>query len=260
MIRLLTIALSSIAVFAIGFSVAQIGQPEPFVAETCDSELPGPERAKVAAARVRPTLERDLAAKGLHFGDPVFLRAFKEEKQLELWVRNRETGNYDLFRTWTIAAQCGGPGPKLAEGDGQVPEGFYFVPRAALKPDSMFHLAFNIGYPNAYDRHHRRTGSAIMIHGNQVSIGCLAMTDEKIEEIYTLCDAALHGERRFFRVHLFPFRMTAERLARETASPWFAFWTNLKQGYDWFEKARKPPETTVNDGIYQFRDAAPGSE
>ena len=77
-----------------------------------------------------------------------------------------------------------------------------------MNPNSQFHLSFNIGYPNDFDRAHQRTGTAIMVHGNRVSIGCLAMTDEKIEEIYTLCDAAHHGGQPFFRVHIFPFRMT----------------------------------------------------
>lgn len=225
---------------------------DPFVVETCDS-MPGPERAKAAAARVRPSLERDLAAKGFHFGDPVFLRAFKEENVLELWVLKRETKKYELFRTWEIAAQSGKPGPKLAEGDQQVPEGFYFVPRSGMKPDSVFHLAFNIGYPNAYDRHHGRTGSFIMIHGNCISIGCLAMTDEKIEEIYTLCDAALAGGQEFFRVHFFPFRMTSERLERAKDSEWFDFWTNLKEGHDHFEREKVPPDVTVEDGRYRFK-------
>lgn len=218
------------------------------------SRLSGPQRAKAAAMRVQPGLVRDLSAHGLHFGDPVFLRAFKEEKQLELWVRRRDTGKYELFRTWTIAAQSGKPGPKLAEGDGQVPEGFYSVNRAAMKPDSKFHLAFNIGYPNAYDRQHGRTGSAIMIHGNQVSIGCLAMTDEKIEEIYTLCDAALDHGQKFFRVHVFPFRMTAGRMEREAENKWFDFWNNLREGYDWFEKRRIPPAADAVNGRYRFTE------
>jgi murein L,D-transpeptidase YafK len=220
---------------------------------TASSALPGPERAKAAADRVRPTLERDLAAKGLRLGDPVFLRAFKEEKVLELWVLKRDTQKYELFRTWDIAAQSGKLGPKLAEGDGQVPEGFYFVPPAAMKPDSRFHLAFNIGYPNAYDRHHGRTGSHIMIHGNRVSIGCLAMTDAKIEEIYTLCAAALDAGQPYFRVHLFPFRMTSERMAAAKDDPNFDFWTNLKEGHDHFERTQVPPEVTVEDGRYRFK-------
>lgn len=220
--------------------------------DTSETPLPGPQRAAAAAKRVQPALERDLAAKELHFGDPVFIRAFKEEQQLELWVRHRQSGTFVLFRTYPIAAASGQLGPKLAEGDSQVPEGFYFVPRSALHPASTYHLAFNIGFPNAYDRHHGRSGSFIMVHGNRLSIGCLAMTDEKIEEIYTLCDAALANGQNFFRVHLFPFRMSDERLAKAQDDRWFDFWTNLKEGYDYFEQKRLPPDATVRKGRYEF--------
>ena len=214
---------------------------------------PGEARATAAAANVRPTLERDLTAVGLKFGDPVFIRAFKEEDRFELFVRNRATGKFDLFRTYPIAAASGSLGPKLVEGDSQVPEGFYFVPPEAMKPDSQFHLSFNIGYPNEYDRAHQRTGTVIMIHGNHVSIGCLAMTDEKIEEIYTLCAAAHAGGQSSFRVHIFPFRMTEERMLKAVGDPNEAFWNNLKEGYDLFERNHVPPEVSVVDGRYQFK-------
>ena len=225
----------------------------PAIVESTTPPPPTGNRVVDAAAKVRPGLERDLTAVGLHFGDPVFIRAFKEENDLELFVRNRVTGKFDLFRTYPIAAASGILGPKLAEGDMQVPEGFYFVPPNAMKPDSQFHLAFNIGFPNEYDRAHHRTGTVIMVHGNQVSIGCLAMTDEKIEEIYTLCDAAHHGGQPFFRVHIFPFRMTPERMQRATGDPHEPFWNNLREGYDLFEKTRIPPEVTVVDGNYRFK-------
>ena len=221
--------------------------------ESATTPPPSGDRAAVAAAKVRPALERDLTAAGLRFGDPVFIRAFKEENDLELFVLNPATGKFDLFRTYPIAAASGVLGPKLAEGDMQVPEGFYFVPPSAMKPDSQFHLAFNIGFPNEYDRTHHRTGTVIMVHGNQVSIGCLAMTDEKIEEIYTLCDAAYHGGQPFFRVHIFPFRMTPERMEKVTGSSNEEFWKNLKEGYDLFEKNQIPPDVSVMGGRYRFQ-------
>lgn len=210
-------------------------------------------RAAAAAARVRPALKRDLAAEGLNFGDPVFIRAFKEERQLELFVRNRETQKFQLFRTYPIAAASGDLGPKLAEGDGQVPEGFYYVPPSAMNPNSTYHLAFNIGFPNSYDRALGRTGSVIMVHGNSVSIGCLAMTDAKIEEIYTLCDAAHGGGLAFFRVHLFPFRMAEDKMRLAGGNPNKTFWENLKEGYDFFEKNQIPPDVSVKDGRYEFK-------
>ncbi len=226
----------------------------PAMPETTFSELPGPQRAAVAAARVLPELKSAAAARSLHVGDPIFIRAFKEEDVLELFIRDRDSGRFVLFRSYPVAAASGTLGPKLAEGDRQVPEGFYFVPPAAMKPDSQFHLAFNIGFPNDYDRAHSRSGSAIMVHGNQVSIGCLAMTDAKVEEIYTLCDAALSGGQPFFRVAIFPFRMTSERMTQAAGNPNLPFWQILKQGYDAFEKTEIPPKVTVADRSYVFED------
>jgi murein L,D-transpeptidase YafK len=144
-------------------------------------------------------------------------------------------------------------GPKQKKGDWQSPEGFYFVRGSQLNPFSQFHLAFNLGYPNRYDRAHGRTGSALMVHGDCVSAGCFAMTDEQIDEIYTLAEAALKNGQPYFKVHIFPFRMTAENMKKHRNSPWLAFWDNLKEGYDLFEKYHYPPETSVRNKRYVFR-------
>lgn len=212
--------------------------------------LPKPDRSAAAAQRVKPDLVKALAAKKLRWGAPVFIRIFKEEKQLELWVDDGK--QFRLFKTWAICKFSGALGPKLKEGDGQAPEGFYFVPRARMNPHSRFHLSFNLGYPNAYDRASQRTGSALMVHGNCVSIGCYAMTDARIEEIYSLCDAALKNGQRFFRVHSFPFRMTEANMKRHGKSKWISEWRNLKTGYDWFEKTKQPPNVIVSGNIYSY--------
>jgi murein L,D-transpeptidase YafK len=215
--------------------------------------LPKPDRSAAAAQRVKPDLVKALAAKKLNWGAPVFIRIFKEEKQLELWADDGK--QFRLFKTWAICKFSGALGPKLREGDGQAPEGFYFVPRARMNPRSRFHLSFNLGYPNAYDRARQRTGGALMVHGNCVSIGCYAMTDPRIEEIYSLCDAALQNGQRFFRVHSFPFRMTEANMKRHRKSKWISEWQNLKIGYDWFEKTKRPPNVTVSGKIYTFSAA-----
>jgi murein L,D-transpeptidase YafK len=203
-------------------------------------------------AETPQTMEAELAEKKLESGSPVFIRAFKEERELELFIEDRETGKFELFRTYPVAAASGVLGPKLAEGDLQVPEGFYFTGPRNMNPNSAFHLSFNINYPNAYDRAHDRTGTFIMIHGSNVSIGCLAMTDEKIEEIYALCQAALDAGQPFFLVHIFPFRMTPERMEKAADSPHLPFWENLKTGYDLFEENKLPPEVKVRDKTYVF--------
>lgn len=217
---------------------------------------PRPERARVSARAARAAthaqrrLGATLKAKGLAFGDEIYLRAFKEEALLELWMRRGE--RFELVRTYPVCAASGGLGPKLRVGDEQVPEGFYRVGAGAMNPASNYHLSFNVGYPNAFDRSLGRTGGLIMIHGDCVSIGCLAMTDAGIEEIYTLADAAHRAGQRSFAVDIFPFRMTAENLKRHGTSKWKGFWQNLRQGHDAFEARRVPPKVTSRDGRYVF--------
>lgn len=210
-------------------------------------------REKDVIQRAAPVLARELQAQGLDLGSPVFIRVFKETRELEVWVEHKGTGKSQLFKTYRIAAMSGKLGPKLAEGDYQAPEGFYYVSKSKMKPDSSYHLAFNIGYPNTYDLAHSRTGSFIMVHGNRVSAGCFAMTDRYIEEIYTLCSSALNNGQSYFRVHIFPFRMTSERLRQERNHRWYNFWQNLQLGYDAFESTRIPPNVNVKGKQYTFR-------
>jgi len=213
----------------------------------------GAKRSADAALRVKSRLTAEMKGKEIAVGNPVYLRVFKESRELEIWLQHSQTKKFILFKTYKIAAMSGRLGPKQKEGDMQAPEGFYFVNRGLMNPQSRFHLAFNIGYPNTYDRSHGRTGSALMVHGNRVSIGCFAMTDYYIEEIYTLCDAALKKGQPFFRVHSFPFRMTEQRMAESMNSPWYGFWQNLKQGYDIFERSRIPPNVSVSNKTYIFK-------
>ncbi len=208
-------------------------------------------RAQQAAARVTPALQRDLAPLGLQLGAPAFVRIFKREGELELWLGS-PAGDYRLFRTYPICRYSGALGPKQREGDNQAPEGFYRVARGQLNPASRFHLAFNLGYPNAYERAHGYTGDFLMVHGNCVSIGCYAMGDAAIEEIYTVVDAALRAGQPAFEVHAFPFRLDAAALTAERTSPWFDFWSGLKPGYDAFERVRRPPRIAVQDGRYRI--------
>lgn len=226
--------------------------PSPLSKLSVSDYANGTKRAAEAKSRVLPRLNKELEAKHLTFGSPVFIRIFKETKQLELWIESQRTKKFVLFKTYPIAAMSGNLGPKLAEGDRQAPEGFYAVSKRLLNPTSRFHLSFNIGYPNAYDRAHKRTGSAIMVHGNRVSIGCYAMTDEKIEEIYTLCDAALNNGQPFFRVHSFPFPLTDENLETHKNSKWYSFWQELQPVYSHFEQHKRPPNVLMNGGTYSF--------
>jgi murein L,D-transpeptidase YafK len=198
-------------------------------------------------SRLLPKLHSELAAKQLKLGQPAFIRIFKESRELELWLLSSE--GWQLFRTYPIANFSGSLGPKTREGDRQAPEGFYDVTQKQLNPASSYHLSINIGYPNAYDRHHQRTGSFIMVHGAVVSVGCFAMTDPLVEEIYLIVESALNNEPSV-PIHIFPFRMIQERLQKESTSPHLDFWQNLRPAHDLFEKEHRVPAITLQNGHY----------
>ena len=198
------------------------------------------------------TLEERLTDLSANIGDAVFLRIFKKESILEVWIRS-ET-EYEHLKDYTICAYSGDLGPKLKEGDKQSPEGFYKVKKHQLNPNSKFHLSFNLGYPNKYDSAHERTGSFLMVHGNCVSIGCYAMTNEKIEEIYDLVKRALDKGQKYVKVHAYPFRMTEENMALYSDNEWYDFWVNLKEGYDYFESEHLPPLVKVENKSYTIHE------
>lgn len=230
--------------------------PSRSTAQSTRLEIPeedyanGLKRRAAVFSKVVPGLKKTFVQRELNWGSPIFLRAFKEEGILEIWVRQGD--QFVLFREYPILAGSGKIGPKLAEGDLQVPEGFYEFGKSQMNPQSQFHLSFNIGYPNAFDRAHGRTGSFIMVHGSNVSVGCLPIGDDKVEEVFTLAHHAFEAGQRRCQIHLFPFRLTPEKLDRHRESPWASFWENLREGYQWFESRKIPPEVVIREKRYCF--------
>ena len=213
--------------------------------------IPDSARAAAIRAKVWPQLQNDLKAAGLRDDQPVYLRMFKLPGIMEVWVKSGK--QYKLFKSYLICTYSGGLGTKTRERDGKCPEGYYTITPSQLNPVSTYHLAMNIGYPNAYDQSRGYTGNEIMIHGDCVSIGCYAMTDPKIEEIYTLVyEAFVHGQKAV-PVSIYPFKLTNATL--DTYSEWstFRFWENLKPGYDLFEKTHVPPVVSVVNKNYVFK-------
>jgi murein L,D-transpeptidase YafK len=202
-----------------------------------DSSVPPSERQLSSATQAL------LAIKGMRKESPIFIRIFKEESELEIW--KWKDGRFRLFRTYPICAWSGGLGPKVQKGDRQAPEGFYTVSRRQMNPRSLYHLAFNIGFPNAYDSSNGHSGSALMVHGDCRSAGCYAMTDAYIEDIYILAREAFAGGQTRFHVHAMPFRMTARNMQRHRNSPWYPFWRKMKEGYDFFQATGKLPVVKV---------------
>jgi murein L,D-transpeptidase YafK len=198
-------------------------------------------------------LEGRLAEHNLKLGAPVLIRIFKREFILEVWMQRE--GRYHLFATYPVCRWSGRLGPKVVEGDKQAPEGFYLVDAKALNPDSRWHRSFNLGFPNAVDKAHGRTGSFLMVHGGCSSVGCFAMTDAVIDEIWKIVTAALKGGQPRFQVQVLPFRLTEEALARYAGDPRLPFWRDLKRGSDAFEAQWLPPKVHVCAGRYAFAEA-----
>jgi murein L,D-transpeptidase YafK len=195
-----------------------------------------------------------IKSKGMNRNAPVMARIFKEESKVEIW-KQKTNGRYDLLASYDICKMSGKLGPKFIEGDRQAPEGFYTVRPAQMNPNSSYHLAFNMGYPNTYDRANGRTGSNLMVHGACSSSGCYAVTNEAIEEIYALGRDAFRGGQTDFQIQAFPFRMTAANMARYRNDPNFQFWKMLKEGYDQFEVTKVPPKVDVCEKRYVFNRA-----
>jgi murein L,D-transpeptidase YafK len=202
-------------------------------------------------------LNERLAEKGLTKGSAVFIRIFKREQELELWLKKESS--FVLFASYPICRYSGRLGPKLSEGDYQAPEGFYTVGRAQLNPKSCCHKSFNLGFPNLYDAANARSGSFLMVHGSCMSSGCYAMTDAVIDEIWDLVVSAFDKGQKRFAVHIFPFRMTEPTFAILGGGQWNGFWLDLKRAYDLFEASHTPPKINLCAKRYVAEMGVPGN-
>ncbi|MCA8831369.1 L,D-transpeptidase family protein [Hymenobacter pini] len=183
----------------------------------------------------------------------LFVRAFKIGRRVEVWGRNQSRGQFVLLRTFGLAGTSGTLGPKRQAGDGQIPEGFYTINR--FNPDSKYFLSLGLDYPNAADQHRAGLldpGNDIFIHGSNETIGCLPITDAGIQELYVLAVEARSAGQTSIPVHIFPFELTADNLARRMTSPHLAFWQQLAPGYEVFERTHEVPAIAISaEGQYE---------
>ncbi len=231
-----------------------------FMAISCSKAVAPPAEDRVAAARVKsgPAIAAVFQKAGVAYPpERVHLRGFKREGELELWAAAK-SGRFVKVAVYPVLGRSGVSGPKRKEGDLQVPEGFYEIDR--YNPKSLFHLSLGLNYPNAADRilsDPKAPGTDIFIHGDEVTIGCLPMGDEMVEQLYL---AALDAREKPVSVHIFPARMSGEswkewRDAEIAKNPALKpFWEQLQPGYDYFEKRKRVPEITVRtDGSYRVK-------
>ena len=206
---------------------------------------------RVKTGTVYPDTVSRMQELGMERGAPILIRIFKEGSTLEIWKQDR-SGRFRLLKSYPICRFSGDLGPKKVEGDHQAPEGFYAIGPGQMNPNSREYLSFNTGYPNAFDRSLGRTGDSLMVHGGCRSVGCYAMTNEGIEEIYGLAYEAFHAGQDRIQLQAFPFRMTADNTARYASNPNAPFWAMLKQGSDAFEATGEAPDVSVCDRRYVF--------
>lgn len=213
-------------------------------------------RVKKAYDTKWASLEAEMRVKKIDpAGFDIFIRAFKYEAELEVWLKNKSDKSYSLFKKIPICASSGGLGPKRREGDGQVPEGLYEV--AVFNPSSNYYLALKVSYPNASDKILAKgpTGGDIMIHGNCVTIGCIPLQDEPVKDLYVLCVEA-KNRKLPIRVEIYPCRLTPANLAALTQkfpAETVSFWNNIKTAYTHFEEHKLPITYSVDKkGQYVF--------
>jgi len=204
-------------------------------------------RVKEAYTEKEKSITAQLAAKGIKTSEALqlYIRAFKEESMIELWARNSSSKTFQLVDSFEVCAMSGTIGPKRKQGDRQVPEGFYHIDR--FNPSSNFHLSLGINYPNASDKRNSKAdnlGGDIFIHGSCVSIGCMAITDEQIKELYIYCVEAYSGGQTKIPVTIFPARLTTSNYNRlvKRMPEQKELWTELQTAYTIFNASKKLPD------------------
>jgi len=191
----------------------------------------------------------------------IFIRVFKREKVVELWAKATSTDTFTLVTQYPFSASSGSLGPKRKQGDFQIPEGFYFIDR--FNPSSRFHLSLEINYPNQSDRilGTKPLGGDIFIHGSNVTIGCIPITDDLIKELYVIAVEVKSNGQDKIPIHIFPTQLTKYNYQKLTDKfnqnkNLVIFWSNLKNGFDLFKSTHRLPIIKIDakTGEYIFQN------
>lgn len=205
------------------------------------------------SSKIEDTLKQQFREKKLSWPpQTVYVRSFKYDRVLEVWVKNKNVDSFTLFKTYKVCMQSGSIGPKRSEGDNQVPEGFYYINE--YNPRSTYHLALGLNYPNASDKvlcDQKKPGGDIYIHGNCVSVGCIAIQDYPIEEVYFLASIAKANGQEFVPVHIYPVNYGVKKSLDYFTESVKSKQVNktilgIKSVYDYFQKSKKLPIIIVN--------------
>jgi murein L,D-transpeptidase YafK len=204
--------------------------------------------------RIEDSVKKQFEVKKLAWPpQSLYIRSFKYDRLLELWVKNNVEDSFTLFKTYKVCTQSGTFGPKRAEGDNQIPEGFYYINE--FNPNSNYHLSLKLNYPNASDKilsNPTRPGGGIYIHGNCVSTGCIAIQDIPIEEVYVIASNTKANGQDFIPVHIFPVKYDVNKSLNHLTESIkgnqvvHTFILNIKAVFDYFEEKKQLPVILVN--------------
>jgi murein L,D-transpeptidase YafK len=241
--KILFIVLIAVAIADTAFSQASFFEPQKISLKTSS-----------VFTSVEDIIRRQFEEKGLVWPAKfVYIRSFKYDARLEVWVKNSYKEQYKLFKTYRVCMQSGTMGPKRLQGDYQVPEGFYYINE--FNPNSNYHMALGLNYPNASDRvlsDSLRPGGDIYIHGSCVSVGCIPVTDKQIEELYVITSYAKNNGQEFIPVHVFPVRYNQKKsieylkTSAKNNPSLEKFALQLKAVFDRFEETKQLPVFMVN--------------
>lgn len=211
-------------------------------------------RVNEAFRKKEDTLRKEFASKKIAWpANYIYIRSFKYDSELEVWVRSSLKDEFKLFKTYKVCAMAGTLGPKRIEGDYQVPEGFYYINE--FKPNSLYHLSLGLNYPNPSDMilsDSVQPGGDIYIHGSCVTVGCIPITNPQIEELYVLTAHARNTGQDFIPVHIFPIRFDNPKSVAylekvmATDEELKTFEKTMKQAYDFFNITKQLPVVSVN--------------
>lgn len=218
-------------------------------------------RVSNAFLKKEGSLQKEFSEKGFEWPAKfMYIRSFKHDSKVEIWLKNTRKEKYRLFKTYRVCMQSGSMGPKRLQGDFQIPEGFYYINQ--FNPNSQYHLSLGLNYPNASDKvlsDSLRPGNGIYIHGSCVSIGCVAVNDDDIEEIYTLAAYAKAAGQEFIPVHIFPVNFNNKKSTEylhtivENNPSLKKFFEQLRKAFSIFEETRQLPVVMIErNGTYVF--------
>ncbi len=250
---------SLLFIFSLSLFVTGVSAQSPYEGSSATVSAARNFRGASIFSKVEDSLRKELKEKGFQWPlKYMYVRAFKHEKQLEVWLKNDWDEKFELFKVYKVCATSGTYGPKRKEGDKQIPEGFYYINE--FKPNSNYHLALGLNYPNASDAilsDHNKPGGDIYIHGNCVTIGCLPLTDSLIEQVYYLASVVKDQGQDFIPVHIYPVRYDnqkgMETLVTKTKNKQEVqqFAQQIKDAYEYFEDTHQLPTVLIaKNGSY----------